>query len=69
MGKKDEYQFDYLDDDRRFAPVITLVVHFGADGPWDGARCLYDLLDIDEELKAYVTKERRDTICVKRLRI
>lgn len=25
---------------------------------WEGARCLYDLLDIDEELKEYVTNYR-----------
>ena len=39
----------------KFAPIITLVVYFGTDGAWDGAKCLYDLLDIDEELKEYVT--------------
>ena len=50
MGKKDEYQFDYLDDDRRFADQIN--------GAWDGARCLHDLLDIDEEIKEYVTNYR-----------
>lgn len=42
----------------KFAPIITLVVYFGTDGSWDGARCLYDLLDIDEELKKYVTNYR-----------
>lgn len=42
----------------KYAPIITLVVYFGIDGAWDGARCLYDLLDIDEELKAYVTNYR-----------
>ncbi len=44
--------------DERFAPVITLVVYFGTDSPWDGARCLYDLLEIDDELKEYVTNYR-----------
>ena len=42
----------------KFAPIITLVVYFGTDGAWDGAKCLYDLLDIDEELKEYVTNYR-----------
>lgn len=44
--------------EERFAPIITLVVYFGTDGIWDGARCLYDLLDIDEELKEYVSNYR-----------
>ena len=42
----------------KFAPIITLVVYFGTDGAWDGAKCLYDLLDIDEDLKEYVTNYR-----------
>jgi len=41
--------------EEKFIPIITLVVYFGADHSWDGARCLYDLLDIDEEIKEYVT--------------
>ncbi|MDE5866253.1 MAG: hypothetical protein K2H31_06610, partial [Lachnospiraceae bacterium] len=28
------------------------------DGIWDGARCLHDLLDIDDEFKKYVTNYR-----------
>ncbi len=44
--------------DEKFAPIITLVVYFGTDGGWDGARCLHDLLDIDEELKEYVSNYR-----------
>ncbi len=41
--------------EEKFIPIITLVVYFGTEKPWDGARCLYDLLDMDEELKQYVT--------------
>lgn len=44
--------------DEKFAPIITLVVYFGTDGAWEGARCLYDLLDVDEEWKEYVTNYR-----------
>lgn len=36
-------------------PVITLVVYCGLDHSWDGARCLYDLLDMDDETKEFVT--------------
>lgn len=42
----------------KFIPVITLVVYCGTEHPWDGARCLYDLLDIDDEMKEYVTNYR-----------
>ena len=44
--------------EEKFTPVITLAVYFGTEHPWDGAKCLYDLLDIDEELKEYVTNYR-----------
>lgn len=38
----------------KLLPVITLVIHFGAD-PWDGARSLYDMMDLEkEELRAFV---------------
>lgn len=42
----------------RFVPIITLVVYCGTEHPWDGARCLHDLLDIDDEMKKYVTNYR-----------
>lgn len=29
MGKKDEYQFDYLDDDRRFADQVNGALFHG----------------------------------------
>lgn len=50
----DEY-LSGMKKEEKFVPIITLVVYFGIDGAWDGAKCLYDLLDIDEELKEYVT--------------
>ncbi len=43
-----------LGKESRFVPVIMLVIYFGTDKEWDGARCLYDLLDMCEELKPYV---------------
>lgn len=42
----------------KFIPVITLVVYCGTEQPWDGARCLYDLLEVDEELKEFITNYR-----------
>lgn len=44
--------------EEKFTPVITLVVYCGTAHPWDGARCLHDLLDIDEELKEFVSNYR-----------
>ena len=47
-----------LSKDEKFIPVITLVVYCGTEHPWDGARCLHDLLEIDDEMKSYVTNYR-----------
>ena len=44
-----------MNKDEKFTPIITLVVYCGTKHPWDGARCLYDLLDIDDEMKEFVT--------------
>ncbi|MCM1049194.1 MAG: Rpn family recombination-promoting nuclease/putative transposase [Clostridiales bacterium] len=54
LKDKDEY-LSGMKKDEKFAPIITLVVYFGDEHKWNGARCLYDLLDIDDELKEYVT--------------
>lgn len=44
--------------DEKFIPIITLVVYCGTEHAWDGARCLYDLLEVDEELKAFISNYR-----------
>lgn len=31
----------------KFIPVITIVVYYGTEKPWDGARTLYELLDAE----------------------
>lgn len=54
LKKRDEY-LSRMRAEEKFTPVITVVVYFGREHPWDGAKCLYDLLDIDEGLKKYVT--------------
>lgn len=54
---RDEY-LSGMKKDEKFAPIITLVVYFGTGGSWDGARCLHDLLEIEDELKEYVTNYR-----------
>lgn len=42
----------------KFMPVVTLVVYCGTEHSWDGARSLYDLLEVDEELKGFITNYR-----------
>ena len=44
-----------MNKDEKFTPIITLVVYCGTERGWDGAKCLYDLLDIDDEMKEFVT--------------
>ena len=41
--------------EERFVPVITIVIYYGTDEKWDGAKCLYDMLEIDKELEPFVT--------------
>lgn len=53
----DEF-FSGIFKDEKFIPVITLVVYCGMEHPWNGPKCLYDLLDIDDELKEYVSNYR-----------
>ena len=40
--------------EERFVPVITIVIYYGTDEKWDGAKCLYDMLEIDKELEPFV---------------
>lgn len=58
LGANQDAFLSGIDRDERFIPVITLVVYCGTERPWDGARCLHDLLDIDDEMKAYITNYR-----------
>lgn len=43
---------------QKFIPVITLILYLGTEEKWDGARTLYELLDIDDALKPFVTNYR-----------
>ena len=53
----DEYMSGMAKNER-FIPVITLVVYCGTEHPWDGARCLHELLEIDDEVREFVTNYR-----------
>ncbi len=50
----DEF-FSGMTADEKFMPVITLVVYCGRRCSWDGAKCLHELLEINEEMKGFVT--------------
>lgn len=50
--QEDEYLSRMKKTDR-FAPVITIVVYYG-EKPWDGAVSLHGMLNIPEEMKAFV---------------
>ncbi len=48
---------EYLSKMRRiqkFTPIITLILYLGTERPWDGARSLHEILEIDKELKPFV---------------
>ncbi len=44
-----------MSKDEKFVPIITLVLYLGTGEKWDGAVCLYDLLDMDDKLKPFIT--------------
>ena len=58
--KQDSYSFDKneflsgMKKDQKFTPVIPLILYMGTDSEWDGAKTLYQLLEIDEEIKPFV---------------
>ena len=48
----DEY-LSKLPKEYKLMPIISLVLYTGEE-PWDGPKCLHDMLDIDETLKKIV---------------
>lgn len=47
--------FSRMKRERKFIPVISLVLYVGTERRWDGARSLYELLEIGERLKPFVS--------------
>ena len=64
MWKEAGYKFkgnEFLSQMRKeekFIPVITLILYLGKEEAWGGARTLYELLEIDEELKPFVSNHK-----------
>ena len=47
--------------EEKFTPVITVVVYYGREKPWDGAKTLYDLLDVEgneEKILPFISNYR-----------
>ena len=55
IGKKDNLAWKRQAKEARFVPVILIVIYYGMDKAWDGAKCLYDVLTLDKELEPYVS--------------
>ena len=55
IGKKDNLAWNRQAKEARFVPVILIVIYYGMDKAWDGAKCLYDMLTLDKELEPYVS--------------
>lgn len=49
----DEYPSG-IKKEQKLVPIITLVLYMGQDKLWDGARSLYEMLELEDELKPFV---------------
>ena len=49
----DEY-LSQMKKGEKFIPIITLVLYLGEEKIWDGAKELYELLELEDNLKTYV---------------
>ncbi len=47
--------------DDKVLPVITLVIYYGSE-PWDGAKCLHNMLDIEEWQKPFIPNHKINLI-------
>ena len=53
--KEVNYAWSPEGKEARFMPVILLVIYFGIDKEWDGARCLFDMLDMSKDVEPYIS--------------
>lgn len=62
--KESGYRFDkneflsQMRKEEKYTPIITLILYLGTEQEWDGAKSLYEILEIAEELKPFVTNHR-----------
>lgn len=52
LGKKS--RLCWVGKNEKFIPVIPIVIYYGTDKAWDGATCLYDMLDMKWEIEPYI---------------
>ena len=63
-GKKKFTSDEFISGMRKrdkFSPVITIVVYYGKEKPWDGAKSLYELLDVEgceEKILPFISNYR-----------
>lgn len=55
LKEGEKFEWSVLGKESRIVPVIMIVIYFGTDKAWDGARTLCDMLDLDEELEPFIT--------------
>ncbi len=51
----ENFEWNLLGKEIKLLPVIVLVIYLGTEKSWDGAKCLYDMLNIDKTLEPYIT--------------
>lgn len=56
LGKKS--RLCWKGKNERFIPVVPIVIYYGTDKPWDGASCLYDMIEMNEALEPYIMNYR-----------
>lgn len=56
MGKNEF--LSQMRKEEKYTPVITLILYLGTEQEWDGAKSLYEMLEIPKELKPFVTNHR-----------
>lgn len=62
--KEAGYSFDkneflsQMRKEEKYTPVITLILYLETEQEWDGAKSLYEILEIDEEWKPFVTNHK-----------
>lgn len=44
--------------EEKYIPVIPLLLYLGTEQEWDGAKSLYEILEIKDELKPFVTDHK-----------
>ena len=55
LKKGEKYEWSQVGKAAKLVPIVVIVIYFGTDKIWDGAKCLYDMLNIDKDMEPYIT--------------